>query len=174
MVPMVGRATSGCQVTCRLGRLLALLSLLPLLVLQPFGGLGIVVHDHDDRDHSHFLSWEQIAQFTSGESGWHGDRHGDPEAGCADHVDRGGPLETNRFLGTLIVLNTSDAYRVHVKGSAVQTTPFVRPVDIPRWQMPSCRDVAQTLSPPPRWQNHRVSRRAGVAAILLRNHALLL
>ncbi len=157
-----------------MGRLLALLSLLPLLVLQPLSARAMVLHDHDDGDHLHFLSGEETAHYVSGESGWHAERQGDFEAGRAHHVDRGGPLETNRFLGTLIVLNTSDAYRVHARGSAVQTTPSVVRADIPRWQMLSCWDVAQTPSPPPRWQNHCVSRRAGIAAILLRNHALLL
>ena len=157
-----------------MGWLLALLSLLPLLVLQPFSARAMVLHDHDHGDHVHFLSGEETAQYVSGERGWHAQRQGDLEAGCAHHVDRGGPLETNRFPSTLIVLNTSDAYRVHVKGSAVQTTPSVVRVDIPRWQMPSCWDVAQAPSPPPRWQNHCLSRRAGIAAILLRNHALLL
>ena len=157
-----------------MGRLLALLSLLPLLVLQPLGALAMVLHDHDEGDHLHFISGEAAAQYVSGERGWHAERHGDLEAGCAHQVDRGGLLETNRFPGTLIVLNTSDAYRVYARGSAVQTTPSVARAEIPRWQMPSCWDVAQTLSPPPRWQNHFVSRRAGIAAILLRNHALLL
>ncbi len=174
MVPMFGRATSRCQVTCRMGWLLALLSLLPLLVLQPLSARAMVLHDHDDGDHLHFLSGEETAQYVSGESGWHAERQGDFEAGCAHHVDSGGPLETNVFLGTLIVLNTLDAYRVQARGSAVQTIPSVVRADIPRWQMPSCWDVAQTLSPPPRWQNHFVSRRAGIAAILLRNHAILL
>ena len=174
MVPMPDRATSRRRVTCRIGRFLALLSLLLLLVLQPFGALALVLHDHDDGDHVHFISGEAAARYVSGERGWHAERHGDLEAGCAHQLDRGGPLETNGFPGTLIVLNTSDAYRVYARGSVVQKTTSVARAEIPRWQMPSCRDVVQLLSPPPRWQNHLVSRRSGIAEILLRNHALLL
>lgn len=173
MVPMVGRATFRCQVTCRMGRLLALLGLLPLLVLQPLGATAIVLHDHDHGDHVHVLSGQETARYVSGESGWHLQRRGDPAAGDAHDGDHGEPLDT-KSPGTLIVLNTSDTNRVHVKASAVQTTPSVRPADIPRWQMPPCWFVAQAPSPPPRWRNHGVSRRAGIAAILLRNHALLL
>ena len=176
MVAMVFRATTRDRGTFALGRLVSLLSLLPLLVFQPLGGLGVVLHDHDDCDHSHLLSTEQIAQFMLGESRWHAEHYGDIEPGhpVPQHCDQAGPLETDGSPDTLIVLRDSDACRVHVRGSTVQATQLVANVDAPCWQISAFRDVEQWSSPSPRGENHCYSGRAGVAAVLLRNHALLL
>ena len=158
------------------GRLLAFVSVLTLLVMQPLGGLGFLVHSHDGDDHAHILALNEAGACRAGDWDWHAADHAEDQICQSNREGRRLFLADRDSLAeatvTLIVC-LNEASVGHRARVGVPATPAAQ-AGGPQWAQPS-RDELGTPSPlVSRMTDAFGPARSGAHAVLMRNHALLL
>ncbi len=176
MAAMEGRASSTRKGTGKAGTVLALVSLLPLLVLQMPGGFALLLHEHDDYHHAHVLPAAQVALAMAGDSLWHETRY----AGAAPRSTGERPdrirFDLDGSRPTVIVFAFADVAARdnarHAGGPSLHRHAL--------WTGAPCSGDAwrDGMPAPPILRCgshvHAPVGRTGAWATLLRNHALLL
>lgn len=173
---MHAAATGSPRCSQSAGRLLAFVSLLPLLVLQSLGGLGFLVHGHDGDDHAHILALNEAGAGRAGDWDWHAANHAEDQICQSSRESRRLFLADRDSLAeatvTLIVCFHEASVGQHAR-VGVPVTPAAQ-AGGPQWAQLS-RDELGTPSPlVSRMTDAFGPARSGAHAVLMRNHALLL
>lgn len=173
MVVMASGARSRRRGTSAAGTASALLSLLPLLLLQLPGGFALLLHEHDDHYHAHVLRGDDVAMAPAGGAPWHDTRHARTPAPTSAGGDDQIRLQLDEPGQTLIVLTGVFPPSAVCNGAGPSFHRQPPASSVPFWA-----DARPDETPPgsisPRFHLLGPSGRTGAGAALLRNHALLL
>ncbi len=138
----------------RAGRILCLLALLPVLAVQPFGGVSLVLHAHGGDHHAHAVPAARFGGAASGDHPSHGGHHAAVETAAA--VVHLADLDLQRAATRALVSPGPHS----ISGAAAAFAPRDEP-------------VLPAPGPPPR-RAAACLWRAGTPGLLLRGGALLL